>query len=75
MKPAIPSSDRRSFLKTTGAVAAGLLTSSATLASPERFALPPLPSNPNTPAAMPTRNLGKTGYKVGLFSLGGQAAL
>jgi len=25
--------------------------------------------------AMPTRNLGKTGYKVGIFSLGGQAAL
>ena len=24
---------------------------------------------------MPTRNLGKTGYRVGLFSLGGQAAL
>jgi uncharacterized protein len=75
MKSAIPSSDRRSFLKTTGAVAASLLTSSATLASPERSALPPLPSNPNTSAAMPTRNLGKTGYKVGVFSLGGQAAL
>jgi hypothetical protein len=26
-------------------------------------------------AAMPTRNLGKIGYKVGIFSLGGQAAL
>jgi aryl-alcohol dehydrogenase-like predicted oxidoreductase len=24
---------------------------------------------------MPTRNLGKTGYKVGIFSLGGQASL
>ena len=24
---------------------------------------------------MPTRNLGKTGFRVGLFSLGGQAAL
>lgn len=24
---------------------------------------------------MPTRNLGKTGYKVGIFSLGGQAAV
>ena len=24
---------------------------------------------------MPTRNLGKTGYKAGIFSLGGQAAL
>ena len=34
-----------------------------------------MPSNPRTPEAMPTRNLGKTGYKVGIFSLGGQAAL
>lgn len=33
----------------------------------------PLPSNSAT--TMPTRNLGKTGYKVGIFSLGGQAAL
>ena len=24
---------------------------------------------------MPTRNLGKTGYKVGIFSLGGQASI
>ena len=24
---------------------------------------------------MPTRNLGKTGYKVGIYSLGGQAAV
>ena len=37
--------------------------------------MPALPSNPLTPAAMPTRNLGKTGYKVGIFWLGGQAAL
>jgi aryl-alcohol dehydrogenase-like predicted oxidoreductase len=34
-----------------------------------------LPENPRTQKAMPTRNLGKTGYKVGIFSLGGQAAL
>src|SRR5258708_34432809 len=34
-----------------------------------------MPANPRTMAAMPTRNLGKTGYKVGIFSLGGQAAL
>ena len=37
--------------------------------------MPGLPSNPVTLTAMPTRNLGKTGYKVGIFSLGGQAAL
>ena len=36
--------------------------------------MPELPENPRTMKAMPTRNLGKTGYKVGIFSLGGQAA-
>lgn len=75
MKPSLPSSDRRDFLKTGGAIAAGLLTNGAVLASARTTTLPPLPANPNTVAAMPTRNLGKTGYKVGIFSLGGQAAL
>lgn len=37
--------------------------------------LHPLPDNAATSNAMPTRNLGKTGYKVGIFSLGGQASL
>ena len=68
-------SDRRNFLKTGGAVAAALLANGTVLAYPSSAALPPLPANPNTLAAMPTRNLGKTGYKVGIFSLGGQAAL
>jgi aryl-alcohol dehydrogenase-like predicted oxidoreductase len=36
---------------------------------------PALPANPATPEAMPTRNLGRTGYRVGVFSLGGQAAI
>jgi hypothetical protein len=45
------------------------------LASTSHNELPGLPANPRTPAAMPTRNLGKTGYKVGIFSLGGQASL
>jgi uncharacterized protein len=76
MKRSPASSDRRNFLKTSGAVAAGLLTTGGTvLASPSVAAFPPLPANPNTQAAMPTRNLGKTGYKVGIFSLGGQAAI
>jgi hypothetical protein len=35
----------------------------------------PLPDNPRTPKAMPTRNLGTTGYQVGIFSLGGQSAI
>lgn len=33
------------------------------------------PFNPKTYGAMPTRSLGKTGHKVGILSLGGQATL
>jgi aryl-alcohol dehydrogenase-like predicted oxidoreductase len=66
---------RREFLKAGGAVTAALLAPSAALAVTPNKELPSLPSNPRTPAAMPTRNLGKTGYKVGIFSLGGQASL
>jgi hypothetical protein len=65
---------RREFLKAGGAVTAALLAP-ASLAADAPKALPGLPLNPRTPAAMPTRNLGKTGYKVGIFSLGGQASL
>jgi aryl-alcohol dehydrogenase-like predicted oxidoreductase len=72
MKQPPISPDRRQFLKTGGALAAGLLAHSAQAATNQ---LPALPANPKTLAAMPTRNLGKTGYKVGIFSLGGQAAL
>ncbi len=65
-------SSRRDFIKTTGAltaavVAHGVLGTSAVAA--------PLPFNAATPDAMPTRNLGRTGYRVGIFSLGGQATL
>jgi aryl-alcohol dehydrogenase-like predicted oxidoreductase len=73
MKRTPSQSDRRTFLKTGGAVAAGLLASAAAPAG--AAALPAMPLNPRTLAAMPTRNLGKTGYKVGIFSLGGQAAI
>ena len=65
---------RREFLKAGGAITAALLAPSAALADTPK-ALPSLPSNPKTLAAMPTRNLGRTGYRVGIFSLGGQAAL
>ena len=65
--------NRREFLKAGGAITAGLVAQAAMPAS--ATTLPSLPSNPATPNAMPTRNLGKTGYKVGIFSLGGQAAL
>src|SRR5271154_5386313 len=69
------SADRRNFLKTGGAVAAGLLASGALPAPASVAMLPALPVNTRTQGALPTRNLGKTGYKVGIFSLGGQAAL
>jgi len=67
------SSSRRNFLKTTGAVTAGLVAHS--LSPSPVFGMPPLPSNPATPESMPTRNLGRTGYRVGIFSLGGQATI
>ncbi len=35
----------------------------------------PLPYNPRIYQAMPTRNLGQTGHRVGIFSLGGQAVI
>lgn len=65
---------RREFLKASGAVTAALLAPSVVVADAKK-SLPALPSNPVTFEQMPTRNLGKTGYKVGIFSLGGQAAL
>lgn len=65
--------DRRDFLKIGGTAAAGLAAGAA-VSTPAQ-ALPPLPENPETVKAMPTRNLGKTGYKVGIYSLGGQAAI
>ena len=66
--------DRRSFLKMSGAVVVG------SVALPQftnaQSAPPSEALSSNSPAdRMPTRNLGKTGYKVGIFSLGGQAAL
>ena len=72
----LKSSDRRSFLKVGGAAVLGA-AAIPTLASAQGAASA-TPSSTSTASAsnsMPTRNLGKTGYKVGIFSLGGQAAL
>jgi len=66
------SRNRRDFLKAGTALTAGLI---AQAAMPASATIPALPKNPATEGAMPTRNLGKTGYRVGIFSLGGQAAL
>jgi aryl-alcohol dehydrogenase-like predicted oxidoreductase len=66
-------SNRRTFLKAGGLMTAAALGSAA-LPEIARGQSGP-PSNSTTTTSMPTRNLGKTGYKVGIFSLGGQAAL
>ena len=60
--------DRRAFLSAGVAVAA----LPAVSAAPGKH---PFPYNPRTHQAMPMRNLGKTGYRVGILSLGGQATL
>ena len=71
-------SNQRAFLKAGGIMTAAVL-GSATLPDVASGRPGPasngLPSNAATSDSMPTRNLGKTGYKVGIFSLGGQAAL
>ena len=65
--------NRRDFLKTGGAATAALVATAALPGSVS--AMDAMHSNAATAKSMPTRNLGKTGYRVGIFSLGGQAAL
>ena len=65
---------RRDLFKLGAAAAAGVVASRLEGAAPGAVAtVRPAPFNPRT--AMPTRNLGRTGHRVGLFSLGGQAAI
>src|SRR5580658_4488466 len=61
---------RREFLEAGGVATAALLTPSALAAEAAKMpsAIPP-------PTAMPTRNLGKTGFVTTIFGLGGQGAL
>jgi uncharacterized protein len=70
--------DRRNFLGTGITAAAAAVAAQAMAADsmtdlqiPEGTA----PFNPRTFQAMPTRAFGKTGYKTGILSLGGQATL
>ena len=71
---------RRAFLG-TGLTAAASAAMSANLPSGEQMESPSVktgkdnPFNPKTYGAMPTRSLGRTGHKVGILSLGGQATL
>jgi hypothetical protein len=69
---------RRDVLKLGVAAAAGLVAGRPAAgpgAEARPAPVPALPLNPATAAAMPTRDLGRTGFRVGLFSLGGQAAV
>ncbi len=70
-----PSPQRRDLLKIGAAVAGGLAAGAGGATALARGPARPLPHNPVTSGAMPMRNLGRTGYSVGVFSLGGQAAV
>lgn len=61
--------NRRSFIAT------GIASTLAARAAAPASAKHELPYNPRTHKAMPMRNLGRTGYRVGILSLGGQATL
>jgi aryl-alcohol dehydrogenase-like predicted oxidoreductase len=67
-------SNRRTFLKSSGAMTAAVIGSAALPKLPASAAAAALVNSPRH-EAMPTRNLGKTGHKVGIFSLGGQASI
>jgi predicted aldo/keto reductase-like oxidoreductase len=72
--------NRRKFLG-SGLAAAATVTVGNTFAANETYRPIPVkrndenPFNPVTYSAMPTRSFGKTGYKVGILSLGGQATI
>ncbi|MBP7674740.1 MAG: aldo/keto reductase [Thermoanaerobaculia bacterium] len=74
--------ERRDLLKLGAAAAAGLVAGRLSADPAADAATKPAatapsghPWNPKTADAMPTRNLGRTGFRVGIFSLGGQAAI
>lgn len=72
--------DRRAFIgkgiAATAALAATAAARSETNPAPSTAAASDqAPYNPRTHQAMPTRNLGRTGFQVGIFSLGGQATI
>jgi aryl-alcohol dehydrogenase-like predicted oxidoreductase len=61
---------RREFMKVGGVATAALLSPGAAPARAGQAATPSAAA-----AAMPTRNLGRTGHRVGIFSLGGQSVV
>ena len=76
--PATPShsANRRDFLKASGATVAALLSQSLLSGRASAATGSPPPAAPRLAGApMPTRNLGKTGFRVSLLGLGGQSTL
>jgi uncharacterized protein len=67
--------NRRSFLKISGAAVLGSAALPSLVSAQTPVAASPAEASAPATGAMPTRNLGKTGHKVGIFSLGGQATL
>jgi predicted aldo/keto reductase-like oxidoreductase len=74
--------NRRKFLGTSmaGTMGMAMANQAAAVQESDHASSPDapdkdLPFNPRTYAAMPTNAFGKTGYKVGILSLGGQAAI
>jgi aryl-alcohol dehydrogenase-like predicted oxidoreductase len=65
-----PLNSRRNFLKTGAAIATGVIASSAT----GEVGSAPAAAKP-VQDLMPTRNLGKTGFRCTIFGMGGQGAL
>jgi hypothetical protein len=63
--------NRRSFLGAAVSAGAALAANQ----QPGQTSKRELPYNPRTHKAMPTHNLGRTGYRVGILSLGGQATV
>jgi len=74
--------NRRKFLGTAGLAAAGSsIALSSTAAADKKSGAFPIKNNDDNPfnvrtySSMPTRSFGKTGFKVGILSLGGQATI
>jgi uncharacterized protein len=76
-KPETDAAARRDFLKVgvAGAVGMTIGTQVSGAVQAPQGGKPAPPYNERTHLAMPMRNLGKTGYRVGIFSLGGQATI
>src|SRR5215469_3409749 len=68
------SAERRNFLKTGGGAIAAAVTGAA-LTTSSLADVPSAAASQRVQQMMPTRNLGKTGFRTGIFGLGGQSAL